>query len=70
MNTECAMKCDLCGVDNALKNGVLCAACREAIVRLLVTDERQQAPQSEADTALSKATVHPEKTQSTRKAGS
>lgn len=64
------MKCDLCGVDDALKSGVLCAACREAIVRLLVTDERKQAPESEADTAVSKATVHPEKTQNMRKAGS
>lgn len=64
------MKCDLCGADDAVKNGLLCAACREAIVRLLVISEQERAGQKEAAEALTAAMEHPEMRQNTRKVGS
>jgi hypothetical protein len=35
------MKCDLCEKDEAATGSLLCLACREAIVRLLVISERE-----------------------------
>jgi hypothetical protein len=32
-------KCELCSIEQAAPNGLLCTACREAIVRLLVIRE-------------------------------
>jgi hypothetical protein len=63
-------KCDLCGVDEAMEDGLLCPSCREAIVRLLTIGGSEQSANNEiSDTAI--ATMnYPEIRQKTRKAGS
>ncbi len=47
------MRCDLCGTDEALENGLLCLACSEAIERLRVIRdvERIRDIQAKAATA-------------------
>jgi hypothetical protein len=62
-------KCELCSEDDAAPNGVLCAACREAIVRLLVIREHEHAGRGEHD-QVEEVVVYPEQSISTRKAGS
>jgi hypothetical protein len=62
-------ECELCAVDAAAPNGVLCAACREAIVRLLVIREQELHRQGEPD-QLEEVVVYPERTKRTRQAGS
>lgn len=62
-------KCDLCGEDEAVPNGLLCTSCREAIARLLEIREHQRAEAREND-PLEQAAVYPEQTMNTRKAGS
>ena len=62
-------KCELCSADEAAPNGVLCSACREAIVRLLVIREHERCEQAESD-QMEEIVVYPERTKSTRQAGS
>ena len=62
-------KCELCWEDDAAPNGVLCIACREAIVRLLVIREHERAEEGEND-RFEEIVVYPERTMNTRKAGS
>jgi len=50
-------------------NGVLCTACREAIVRLVIIQERELQQQSDRD-QLEGVVVYPERTKNTRQAGS
>jgi len=64
-----SMKCDLCGEDQVAANGVLCTACREAIVRLVIIQERELQQQSDRD-QLEGVVVYPERTKNTRQAGS
>lgn len=64
------MKCDLCGVDDAVQNGVLCSSCREAIVRLLAISNAEQCVQYEVANATIATVDHPERTQNMRKARS
>lgn len=52
-----------------MPNGVLCTACREAIVRLLVMPEHEYADKGEND-QLEEVVVYPERTINMRKAGS
>lgn len=60
--------CDLCGVDDALPDGLLCPACREAVARVLMFAEAQSAEANESVNATIKSVDHPETTQNTRKA--
>jgi hypothetical protein len=62
-------KCELCSVDDAVPGGVLCAACREAIVRLLIIREYEHADKGEND-QFEEVVVYPERTINTRRAGS
>ncbi len=62
-------KCDLCGEDEAMADGLLCTACREAIARLLEIREHQRAEQREND-QLEQVAVYPEQTMNKRRAGS
>ena len=62
-------KCELCSEDEAVGDGVLCAVCREAIVRLLVIRERERAAERGND-GFEEVVVYPERTTNTRKAGS
>jgi hypothetical protein len=61
-------KCDLCGVDDALPDGLLCASCREAVARVLIFAERQRAERNETANATIESADYPETTQNTRKA--
>ena len=62
-------KCELCSADWAVPDGRLCAACREAIVRLLVIREEERTERGENDN-LEQVVVYPEQTKSNRQAGS
>jgi hypothetical protein len=62
-------KCELCSEDDAADGGVLCTACREAIVRLLVIREHERKEQGQSD-QLQEVVVYPEGTRNTRQAGS
>jgi hypothetical protein len=62
-------KCELCSEDDAVPNGVLCAACREAIVRLLVLREHERTEKGEND-QIEEVVTYPEQTINTRTAGS
>jgi hypothetical protein len=62
-------KCELCSEDDAAPDGVLCIACREAIVRLLVIREHEHAEKGEND-QIEEVVVYPERTINTRTAGS
>ena len=63
-------KCDLCGVDDAMQDGVLCPSCREAIARLLVISARERSDEVEAAETTIGAADHPGTKQNTSKAGS
>ena len=63
-------KCDLCGVDDAVPDGLLCPSCREAIARLLVIDTAEQPEIIDVGGATISTVDHPEKSRNTRKAGS
>jgi hypothetical protein len=62
-------QCELCSVDKAVPDGVLCAACREAIVRLLAIQESGRPENNDGD-QLEEVVVYPERTINTRRAGS
>lgn len=62
-------KCELCSADEAAPNGVLCTACREAVVRLLMIREHERCEQAESD-QLEEFVVYPERKKNTRQAGS
>ncbi len=62
-------KCELCSEDEAAPGGVLCAACREAIVRLLAIREHEPVESDESD-QLEEVVVYPERTINMRKVGS
>jgi hypothetical protein len=62
-------KCELCSADEAAPDGVLCSACREAIVRLLAIREEERIEHGESD-QLEEFVVYPERTKNTRQAGS
>ena len=62
-------KCELCSEDEAAPDGVLCAACREAVVRLLAIQADELAESGESD-QLEEVVVYPERTINMRKAGS
>jgi len=64
-----AKKCELCSEDDAALDGVLCAACREAIVRLLAIREHERGEQAQSD-QFEEVVVYPEGTRNTRQAGS
>lgn len=61
-------KCDLCGVDDAVRDGLLCPSCREAIARLLAINEHDRGEQNEAAEAAVETVDHPETKENTRKA--
>jgi hypothetical protein len=52
-------KCELCFEDEAAPNGVLCTACREAIVRLLAIREHERVEQVGSD-QLEEMVAYPE----------
>jgi len=62
-------KCELCGVDEAMADGLLCPSCREAIARVMAIESPQD-EQNEAAGAVIEIVDQPEATQNTRKAGS
>jgi hypothetical protein len=62
-------KCELCSEDEAAPDGVLCIACREAIVRLLVIRDHERGEEGQND-GFEEVIVYPERTMNTRKAGS
>ena len=62
------MKCDLCGVDDALADGLLCASCREAVARLVIIAERERIERTEAANAAMENENYPEATENTRNA--
>ena len=62
-------KCDLCGVDDALKDDVLCLSCREAIARLLAIGSSERAERDEDMNQELEAADRLERKQNTRKAG-
>jgi hypothetical protein len=62
-------KCELCSEDEAAPDGVLCIACREAIVRLLVIRDHERGEEGPND-GFEEVIVYPERTMNTRKAGS
>lgn len=61
-------KCDLCGVDDALPDGLLCASCREAVARVLTFAEAERADANKSANTGIESVDHPETTQNTRKA--
>lgn len=63
-------KCDLCGVDDAMEDGLLCPSCREAIVRLLTIGGSERSANNEIADAAVESMDYPETRQKTRKAGS
>ena len=63
-------KCDLCGADDALRGGLLCPSCREAIARLLATAEREPDERNELTNTTMETADHPETTENTREARS
>jgi hypothetical protein len=63
------MKCDLCGVDDAVQDALLCPSCREAIARLLTIRSREGV-ESAGSEQFEEVIVYPERTINTRKAGS
>jgi hypothetical protein len=62
--------CDLCGVDNAMPDGLLCSSCREAIARLLEIGTVPHPAECDTASATSEIADYPEKRQNTRRAGS
>lgn len=64
------IKCDLCRVDEALPEGLLCSSCREAIARLLVIGTVEHSVECDTASATLETVDHPEKRQNTRRAGS
>lgn len=62
-------KCELCAEDDAVPDGLLCTACREAVARLLVIREHECVEKDQND-QLEEVVVYPERTINTRQAGS
>jgi hypothetical protein len=63
-------KCDLCGVDDAIENGLLCPSCWEAIARLLAIGKGEQFLHYETFSEAIDMIDHPERKRSTGRAGS
>ncbi len=61
-------KCELCSAEQAAPNGLLCTACREAIVRLLAIRKNEQKTCGEGD-PLEEIVMYPERKKITREAG-
>jgi len=62
-------KCDLCSAGQAAPNGLLCIACREALIRLFAICEDERSERGGSD-LLEEIVMYPEGMKSTLGAGS